>query len=256
MTSYPVTVPVPLGKGRETLQRAHAREALVKTLWDKNKNRKIPSEKKLVKAISDCHPSDLWWVCEMNSVSPVYLLLTRPFLKLLAQYIQSLKIRTILEVAAGDGFLSQSLSFLLPKHHLIATDSGAWANPLARMSVEDRFEFEGLPVSSLNPGSNVKRLNATGAIKQYQPDLVLVSWAPPGTLIERLIKSKVKYVLEIGVEGDVCGNGWYTNRFANESLYWLETRALCRLDNTPTKNRHTRIKLYYGKAHSQYYEER
>ena len=79
----------------------------------------------------------------------------------------------------------------------------------------------------------------------------------PIEMVEKAIKSDVNYVLEISVDGNYCGNGPYTRRFTNEILDGpLESHALCRLDNRPQIKRHTRVILYYGKKHPDFYEAR
>ncbi len=252
-----VEVPQTKNLGRETLKRHTSRCRLIGLLWDKNGKRRLPSEKKLIEAIHACDSRDLWWICEMNNISPLYLLPTKEWISFLSKFLFRLKVKKILEIGAGDGFLSESLSKKLFHAEINATDNKSWEKPETRMNSEDRRLYEGLKISGLKPGNLVKKMNVQAAIKQYRPDIVLVSWPPPGLMVEKAIKSDVNYVLEISVDGNYCGNGPYTRRFTNEILDGpLESHALCRLDNHPEIKRHTRVILYYGKKHPDFYEAR
>ena len=257
MPKKTVAVPQTKNLGRETVKRHRSRCRLIGLLWDKNGKRRLPSEKKLINAIKACDSRDLWWICEMNNISPLYLLPTKEWISFLAKFLSRLKVKNILEIGAGDGFLSECLSKKLPHVQINATDNNSWEKPEARMNAEDRRLYEGLKITGLKPGAFVKKMNVQAAIKHYRPDIVLVSWPPPGLMVEKAIKSDVKYVLEISVDGNYCGNGPYTRRFINEILDTpFESEALCRLDNQPEKKRHTRSVLYYGKKHPDFYEAR
>ena len=253
----PVDIPAPVGLGRDTVVRRAARAALASTLWDARGRRRLPAERALVAALEACDPRDVWWVCEMASVGPVYLLPTRPWVRALADFIDALGVTRVLEVAAGDGFLSRCLRAARPALTVVATDSGGWARPEARMREDERRTYRGVAVPGLAPGGDVERLSAARAVAKHRPELVVVSWAPPGTLVERVIRQPVRYVLDLGVDGDVCGNGTKTWRFQKELLDGpIESRALCRLDARPRDARHTRATLYYGGAHPEHGVER
>lgn len=249
----PVLVPPPKLAGRDTRARAAARAALMNVLWSKDGLRRLPRERELVAAIEACDTRDLWWVCEANSAGPIYLLPTREWVEALARTVDTLGVKRVLEVAAGDGFLSACLKSVRPKLRVIATDSGAWARASRRQSARDKRELRGVPFAGIRMGADVERAAVTPAVKRHRPDLVLVSWAPPGTLVERAIRGPCRFVLDVSVDGDVCGNGMRTWRFHKELLEGpLEDRALCRLDARPRTARHTRVTLYYGARHREH----
>lgn len=252
------TLPAPVALGRDSLSRARARERLMRTLWNTHGDRRLPSERALTAALRGCDRRDVFWVTEMCSAGPVYLLPTREWVRALAREIVDLGVSSVLEVGAGDGFLARSLRAALPRRvRLVATDSGAWEEPARRMSAAERTELARVAVPGLQLGTNVVRLDALKAVRQYASELVLVSWPPPGPLLERLIRAPVRYVLEIGATGDTCGLGARSWRFAHEVLPGpIETRALCRLDARPARERHTRVTLYYGHAHEAHHEQR
>jgi hypothetical protein len=251
--AHTVTVPPPVGLGRDTRARARARAALVEVLWAPGGARRLPRERELVRAIEACDRRDLWWVCEANSAGPVYLLPTREWIDALAAVIDALKVRRVLEVAAGDGFLALCLKQARPRLVVQAADDHSWARPGRRQNARDRRELRGVPLAGIAIGAHVQRASVTHAVRAHRPDLVLVSWAPPGLLVERAIRGPCRFVLDLSVDGDVCGNGMRTWRFHKEMLDGpIEARALCRLDVQPTRERHTRATLYYGARHREF----
>ena len=142
----------------------------------------------------------------------------------------------MLEVAGGDGFLSAALRQAAPGLEVIASDSGAWTDPRARMTARERREFRGINVPGVRLGASVLRLDALAAIRRTRPDLVLASWLPPGALLERLVRAPVRYVLEIGAKDGVTPGAW-SWRFAHEFCEEVERSARCRLDERPGRTR-------------------
>ncbi|MDP2345431.1 MAG: hypothetical protein Q8O67_31090 [Deltaproteobacteria bacterium] len=246
-----VVVPKPVNAGRDTAARRRARAALVDVLWDRHGRRRLPPERELVDAITACDARDLWWVCEASSAGPLYLLPTREWLTHLCALLDEVKAKKILEVAAGDGFLSACLQRRRPDLRVVATDDFSWTAAQQRSSERDRAEFGATPFAGIQPLSIVQKQTAAAAIEEHRPDVVIVSWPPPGTLVERVIRApRCQLVLDLSVDGDVCGNGMKTWRFEKEFLEGpLEQRALCRLDARPLEPRQTRATLYYGRAH-------
>jgi hypothetical protein len=244
--------------GRETRRRARARTALVNVLWRSDGRRRLPRERELVDALESCDGRDVWWVCEASSAGPVYLLPTREWIDVLVAWLEQMKAKSVLEVAAGDGFLAECLSRARPRLRVVATDDNSWAKASDRSSVRDRrtcrgVSFAGIRARGAVGAATVERLGAVAAVKRERPDVALVSWAPPGTLVERVLRAPARLVLDISVDGDVCGNGMRTWRFHKELLDGpLEERALCRLDPHPTLERHTRVTAYYGARHPEH----
>ncbi|MEW5852716.1 MAG: hypothetical protein AB2A00_28280 [Myxococcota bacterium] len=258
MSEMAVTVPPPVGMGRDTRARKLARENLVKVLWDRHGRRRLPTDAQLVRAMEACDKRDVWWVCEANSAGPLYFLPTKDWIRTLARTLKDWEIRSVLEVGAGDGFVSACLAAAMPDVKVVATDSGAWERPAARMNRQDRRDFKGVPFRGISAGENVIRMDAVAAVKRFKPNLTLVVWPPPGDLLERVIKApSSRVVLDVSVEGDVCGMGMLTWRFNKDFVFGpLEERALCRLDARPREERHTRVTVYYGRAHPEFHEEK
>lgn len=249
-----VNVPPPVGLGRDTRRRAAARANLAAVLWDARGRRRLPAERALLAAIAACDARDLWWVCEAASAGPVYLLPTREWVRALADFVRAQGARRVLEVAAGDGFLSACLARALPGVTVLASDSGAWRRPGARMSADDHARYGATAFAGITLAPEVARLGAVTAVETHRPDLVIVSWPPPGTLVERVIRApSARLVLEIGVEGDVTGDADRTWRYEKDFLDGpLQDRAICRLDARPAAPRATRVTLYFGRADPRY----
>ncbi len=165
--------------------------------------------------------------------------------------------RRILEVAAGDGMVARCLRAARPDLELRATDSGAWARPMARMTEREARSRMGRRAAGLPPGEGVERLEAVTAVRRLRPDVVLAIWLPPGPLLARLVRSPCRYVLEIGAAGGVTAGGEWDWRFGHDFLEGpIEARARCRLDDRPSRRLHTRVTLYRGRLHPDHREER
>jgi hypothetical protein len=239
-----------------SLARRAARARLARLLWRPDGQRRLPGERALDAALSALPASELDWLFEFAPLGPLYFLPTSRFVRELARTIEGLGVRRVLEVAAGDGFLAQALAGAAPKLEVIASDSGAWEVPEARMSAAERRRYRDVPVPGLTLGQTVQRLSARAAIRKFAPDLVLAAWLPPSSLLDQLIRAQVRYVLEIGAGSGITASA-YSWRFAHEFLEGpVEQHARCRLDARPAAKTHSRVTLYFGKAHPEHYEER
>lgn len=234
-----------------------ARAALARCLWRRDGARRLPGADALDAALTALPAAELAWVCEFAPLGPLYLLPTQRFVRALARKVVELGARRVVEVAAGDGFLSACLAAALPDVEVIATDSGAWARPEARMSTDERRRLTRAAVPGIRAGAHVRRMGARQAVASLAPDLVLASWLPPGPLLERLLRSNVRHVLEIGAAGDVTASGAWAWRFAHDTCDGpLESSARCRLDARPAARLHSRVTLYFGRAHEEHRCER
>jgi len=234
---------------------ATARERLARLLWTPAGARRLPSTRALDAALSRLRRGELLDLCEFDPRGPLYLLPTRELVSALARRIRALGARRVLEIAAGDGFLSAALRAAAPGLEVVASDSGAWADPRARMSARERRELRGVTVPGIRSGRGVLRLDAVTAVRRMRPDLVLASWLPPGTLLERLIRAPARYVLEVGAKDAVTPGAWNW-RFAHEFCEDVERHARCRLDEKPSRELHSRVTLYFGALHERHARER
>jgi len=234
---------------------SEAREAVARLLWTRRGARRAPTTAALDAALGRLRRGELFRLCELDPRGPLYLLPTRELVRALAARVRALRPRRVLEVAAGDGFLSRLLSEAAPEIEVIASDSGVWSDPRARMSPRERLELAGVAVPGVRPGPAVLRLEALAAIRKTRPDLVLACWLPPGGLLERLIRAPVRYLLEIGAKDGVTPGAWAW-RYAHEFCEDLEKDARCRLDERPGRELHSRVTLYYGARHPDHFRER
>jgi SAM-dependent methyltransferase len=227
------------------LPSSKARHAVERLLWTRSGERRVPSTRALDAALARLRRRELFDLCELDPRGPLYLLPTRELVRGLAARIRELGARRVLEVASGDGFLSRELQRVAPELEVVASDSGAWIDPRARMNQRERRRLRGVDVPGVRLGPEVLRLDALAAIRRARPDLVLACWLPPGKLLERLIRAPVRYVLEIGARGGVTPGAW-SWRYAHEFCEELEEHARCRLDERPGRELHSRVTLYFG----------
>src|SRR5512140_1305310 len=212
-------------------------------LWDEAGNRLVPAAAAFDRAAARLPPGMLFRICELNPHGPIYLIPTPPFLRALARRIRACGARTVLEVAAGDGHLARCLREFSPDLRVLATDSGAWTRPRARMSPRERRAFRGRKVAGLPPGPGVLQLGAAQAIRMLRPDLVLASWLPPGPLLGRIVRA-ARLVLEIGAGSGITGD-IHCWRYPHEFCEDVDALGRCRLDERPARRLHTRVTLYY-----------
>ncbi len=231
-----------------------ARHDVERLLWTRSGGRRLPSTRALDGALQRLRRGELFDLCELDPRGPLYLLPTRELVRGLAARIRELGARRVLEVAAGDGFLSRALRRVAPELDVVASDSGAWVDPRARMNGRERRRLRGVEVPGVRLGPEVLRLDAPAAIRRIRPDLVLASWLPPGQMLDRLIRAPVRYVLEIGAKGGVTPGSW-SWRYAHEFREELEANARCRLDERPARELHSRVTLYFGARHPDHARE-
>jgi hypothetical protein len=214
-----------------------ANEAVRRLLWDARGNRRVPAARAFDRAVASLRRGELERICEFNPYGPIYFIPTRPFLRALARKIGKGR---VLEVAAGDGHLARELSRLGVK--IVATDSGKWERPQARMNAAEKRKFRGKHVAGLDLGANVVRMDAIDAIRKFRPDVVLVCWLPPGPLLGKIIRAAPR-VIEIGAGSGITGDirCW---RYEHEFLEDLDPLGRCRLDDRPPRKLHTRVTLY------------
>lgn len=217
-------------------------ELMRNLLWTPAGERRVPAVAAFDRAAERLPRGALENLCEFNPIAPIYLIPTRPFLRALAKVIRDAGARAVLEVAAGDGHLSRELARTAPALRVIATDSGTWERPQARMNASERRALRGKHVPGLRLGGHVHRLGALEAIRRFKPDLVLASWIPPGPLLGRIIRA-APLVLEIGAGSGITGDirCW---RYPHDFLDDLDALGRCRLDERPTRKLHTHVTLY------------
>ena len=238
-------------------RRIAARAAFGRAIWSASGQRRLPTLSELDRALSGLTNADRDWLCEFNPLGPLYFLPTTRWSDALARDLRARGVRRVLEVGAGEGLVSRALAQRAPDLVVQASDTGAWVRPQARMSEAERRELRGVDVAGLALGADVWRMSAARAIERFQPDLVLGVWLPPtGQLLSRLIRSPVRYVLDVGAAGGVTPGAWHW-RFAHELCEGpMESLGRCRLDDGRGGPLATRVTLYFGGAHEDHHCER
>jgi hypothetical protein len=217
-------------------------DAVRSLLWNARGGRRVPGQSEFDRLASLLKRGQLERLAEFNPFGPIYLIPTRPFLRALARRIHSIGARRVLEVAAGDGHLARELARVAPDLRVVATDSGRWVQPRARMNARERKRLRDVRVAGLSLGADVTRVEAIAAIRRFRPDLVLACWIPPGPLLGRIIRAAPR-VLEIGAGSGITGDirCW---RYPHEFCEELDELGRCRLDDRPGERLHTRVTLY------------
>jgi hypothetical protein len=197
--------------------------------------RGVPAAREFDRAVAKLRRGELWRICELDPAGPIYFVPTREFVRALARRLRG---RRALEVAAGEGLLSRALAQRGVR--IVATDSGKWERPQARMNAREKRKYRG--VAGLPLGTNVIRMDAIAAIEKYRPGVVLACWIPPGPLLGKIVRA-ARCVIEIGAGSGITGDirCW---RYEHEFLEELDALGRCRLDERPARELHTRVTLY------------
>lgn len=125
-----------------------------------------------------------------------------PFIAALSDYLDG---QPVLEIMAGNGYISHGLRQHNPHQRVITTDSKAWVD-------ENQ--------TGRHPVTTVEKLDALSAIKQYgqQVKFVIMSWSPDKVEIDwhvlQLIRSQFPY-LKLLVVGE-------KNGATNSPRFWQE----------------------------------
>jgi hypothetical protein len=240
----------------ERLGESKDLEKLQRLLFAADGRRRLPGQRALDGALARLSRDELFWFCETRATGPIYVLPTRELVRGLAAMIRELAPprSMVLEIAAGDGFLTQSLKQVEPSLRWQACDSGAWEEPRARMSQRERRERLA-SIHGLRLGADVQRREAVAAITALRPEVVIAAWLPPGKLFERIVRAPCRFVVEIGAGGGVTAQGEWGWRFAHDfAPASVEKLARSRLD--AGGDRRTQITIYYGRRHPEFREER
>ena len=241
--------------GASKRARAEA-DSLESVLWIRPGQRRLPTTRALDRALAALPEGALWRRCELCPSGPLYFLPTREWIAALGAECARLGGR-VLEVGAGDGFVSRCLRGVRPELEVISTDSGAWERPRARMTAREARSRLARRARGLTLGAGVVRLDAVSAVRRFRPDIVLAIWLPPGSLLSRLITAPCRYVLEVGAAGGVTAAGGWDWRFSHELLEGpLERFARCRLDARPKRRLHSTVTLYHGRRNADFAVER
>lgn len=130
----------------------------------------------------------------------------------LAKSIQRWNPQKVLEVGAGNGWLSRMLE--MRGLNTIATDNFSW---------------------KLKQMYQVEKLGVKQALEYYKPDVVIGCWMPLGTDWTTYFRAtpSVKHYIIIGEVEACCGGDWKIRKgWHRENLMNVEQWSVCRTDDT------------------------
>ena len=178
--------------------------------------------------LMDQVPDEAAWLMALSQATGVYFFPSREWVKILMRYLKLLRVTRFLEAGAGRGYLSASLAPLCTAAGIAfrAVDKG-----------EGEF-VSGLPVY---PG--VERGDAKTLIQEFQPEVVVYAWPPPGQSVAAICQTPfLHYLILVGEgEGGATGDGqdWQT-------LPHRWSPILSRCGRGRTGSRHHRVTIFYG----------
>ena len=201
-------------------------------LWDEDLRRICPTV-----AAFDAHndwEAMLFTACHPEVGRAIFFIPTVEWVERMVRFLALIGARRVLEVGAGDGFLTQCLREAAPGIDFVASDT---KNPESQWGI-DYPEW-------------VEQEDALESVLRVRPDLVIWAWPPLGSdAMELVIRSPwCPLYLEIGEgPGGCTGNEETSERFSHRSMRYLAEHGRCRTDNEITC-RHTWCGLYPGRAH-------
>jgi hypothetical protein len=132
-------------------------------------------------------PDQASWLMALSAATGVYFFPSREWVLRLMRYLRLLKVTRLLEAGAGRGYLSAALA---PLCEAAGLEFGA----------VDRGDGEF--VSQLPVHPRVARGEAVGAVFDFQPQVVLYAWPPPGQSVAAICQAPfLHYLILVGEAG-------------------------------------------------------
>lgn len=180
----------------------------------------------------------LFAACEAGPTS-IYVIPTVEWIERVARWLASVGARSVLEVGAGDGFVTEALQRAVPAGLIVrACDDASWGG------------------SHIRRPAFVERLSAIDAVDAYRPDVVLWCWPPLGStaMLELVRRPSVRYYVEVGERPGGCTGSVeeLVERFRHASSNEIGTHARGRTDDGTWLNSH--VVVVYGAAHEDHAE--
>jgi hypothetical protein len=178
--------------------------------------------------LADQVPDEAAWLMALSQATGVYFFPSREWVQTLMRYLKLLRVTRLLEAGAGRGYLSAALSPLCASAGIkfLAIDKG------------DGEFVSGLPVY---PG--VERCDVTTCVREFQPEVVVYAWPPPGQSVEDICQAPfLHYLILVGeTKGGATG--------AREDWQTLPHRwspGLSRYGRGRTGSQRHRVTVFYG----------
>lgn len=175
----------------------------------------------------------------IHKTRPVFEVFNRTHVNALAAYIVDTGYTSVLEVGAGDGRLAKYLSEAIHRVFRRRKEKGAHPRQI-RVMATDNGSWN---IETVFP---VERLDLVGALKKYDPELVIWCWMPIGdwTYLIRRHPSVREYILIGEAEGGECGNAdtwnpalFEADGFTRHDLEDISRYQLARNDTDPAHSR-------------------
>lgn len=168
---------------------------------------------------------------------PIWHIPTVEWIADLVGFLRARRLRRVLEIGAGDGFLTQRLREAAPDwYEFIATDDHSWG---------DTFDIPDW----------VEKLDGEVAVDKYRPDLAIWVWPPHQSqeMARIILHPRCKLYLEVGESWNGCtGSDFVRKRFEHEVVEELWEHGRCRTDHNGIY--HTDARLYPGAGNLRFKE--
>jgi len=168
------------------------------------------------------------YLAALSQATGVYFFPSREWVPRLLRYLRFLRVTRLLEAGAGRGYLTAALAPL-------ATAAGL------EFRAVDRGDGEfaaGLPVYR-----GVRRGDAFEIVLDFQPQVVLYGWPPPGQSLAPLCQAPFLHYLMVVGE---AGGGATGAREDWERLPHRDSQALSRYGRGRTGLKRHRVTVFYG----------
>jgi hypothetical protein len=175
-------------------------------------------------------PDEAGWLMALSQATGVYFFPSREWVTALRRYLKLLRVSRLLEVGAGRGYLSAALAPLC-----------AAAGIKFRAVDQGQGEFvSGLPVYA-----GVERGDALAALMEFQPEVALFAWPPPGQSVAPICQAPfLHYLIVIGE----AGGGATGARADWQTLPHRVSPALFRYGRGRTGSQRHQVTIFYGGA--------
>jgi len=132
-------------------------------------------------------PDPAAWLTALSAATGVFFFPSREWVLRLLRYLRLLKVTRLLEAGAGRGYLSAALAPLCAAAGI-------------RFGAVDRGEGEFVSELPVHPG--LARGEALTAARDFQPQVVLYAWPPPGQSVAAICQLPfLHYLIQVGEAG-------------------------------------------------------
>jgi hypothetical protein len=168
------------------------------------------------------------WLMALSQATGVYFFPSREWPIRLVRYLKFLRVSRLLEAGAGRGYVSAALAPLCAAAGIAfkAVDKG-----------------EGEFISGLSTHPRVEPGEVVTAVWEFQPEVVLYAWPPPGQSVAAICQAPfLHYLILIGE----AGGGVTGAREDWERLRHKDSAALSRYGRGRTGPQRHRATIFYG----------